>query len=51
MDVHRLAEKADDSLRAHAASFFLIRVAPFALQHLIILHGHASPANPVIPVS
>jgi len=51
MHMHRLSEKTNDSLGAHAASLFLIRVAPFALQHLIILHGHASPANPVIPVS
>ncbi len=40
----------DDPLGAHAAGFFLIRVAPLALQHLLILRGHAASANPVIPV-
>jgi hypothetical protein len=51
VNVHRLAEEADDSLRTQAAGFFLIRVTAFALQYLIVLQSHASPANPVIPVS
>jgi len=51
MHMHRLAEKTDDSLRAHAAGFVLIRVTPFALQQLVFLHGHASAANPVVPIS
>jgi hypothetical protein len=51
VNMHRLAEIADDSLRAQAAGLFLIRVTPLALQQLVILHGHASPANPVIPIS
>jgi hypothetical protein len=51
MDMHRLAEKADDSLGAHAAGFVLIRIAPLALQYLVLLQGHASAANPVVPIS
>ena len=51
MHMHRLTKKANDPLRAHAARFFLVRVAPLALQQLVFLHGHASPADPVVPVS
>ena len=37
-------------LESPPAGFFLIRIAPLALQHLIILQCHASPANPVTAV-
>ena len=48
--MHRLAEKADDPLRAQAASFFLVRVAPLHVQHLLVTDGHTSTANPVFTV-
>jgi hypothetical protein len=51
MHMHGFTEKADDPFRAHPARFFLVWVAPLALQQLVFLHGHASPANPVIPIS
>jgi len=51
LHMHRLAEIADDPLRAQAAGFFLIRIASLALQQLVILDRHTAAANPVIPVS
>ena len=51
LHMHRLAEIADDPFGAQAAGFILIRIAALALQHLVILHGHATAANPVVSVS
>lgn len=50
MHVHRLAEMADDPFRAHAAGFVFIRIAPLAVQQLFAVNGHASTADPVVPV-
>jgi hypothetical protein len=51
MHVHGLAEIPDDPLGAKAASLYFVRIAPFAVQHLFIAHGHAAPANPVLAVA
>jgi hypothetical protein len=51
MDVHRLAKVADDSIGAEAASFVLVRIAAFAMQHLFVPDSHAAPANPVLSVA
>ena len=51
MNVHRIAEPADDSLGAQAAGFFLIRVAALGKQHLLVVDGHAPAAHPVLAVA
>ena len=51
MHVHGLAEVPDDPLGAQAASLYLFRIAPFAMQHLFVADGHAAPTNPVLAVA
>ena len=51
VDVHGLAEVSDDALGAHAAGFLLVLVASFTLQDLVIEHGHAAAADPVIAIA
>ena len=50
MHVHGIAEIANDPLRAQAAGFFFVGIAPFAVQQLLVPNGHATPANPVFTV-
>ncbi len=49
--MHGVAEVADDPLGAQAASLYFVRVAPFAMQHLLVAHSHAAPTNPVLAVA
>jgi hypothetical protein len=49
--VHGIAKVPDDSLGAQPASLEFIRVAPFAMQQLLVADGHAAPANPVLAVA
>lgn len=51
MDVHGLAEVPDNALGAQAASLDFVRIAPLAMQHLLVAHGHAAPTNPILAVA
>ena len=51
LHVHRVAEIADDSLRALTAGFAFVGVAALAMQQLFILNGHAAAANPVVAIA
>ena len=51
MYVHGIAKVPDDSLGAQPASLKLVRIAPFAMQQLLVADGHAAPANPVVAVA
>lgn len=51
MHVHGIAEIADDAFGAHPARFNFVRVAPFAMQNLLVANGHAAAANPVLAVA
>ena len=42
---------ANDPLGAQAAGFLFIRIAPLAVQQLLVVDGHAAPANPVFTVA
>jgi hypothetical protein len=50
MHVHRIAEVADNPLRAQAAGLLFVGIAPFYMQQLLVPHGHAPSANPVFAV-
>ena len=50
MHVHRIAEVADDPLGTQAAGLVLVRIAPLAVQQLLVANGHASTANPIVAV-
>jgi hypothetical protein len=49
--MHRIAEVVDNPLGALPAGFVLIRVAPFAVQQLLVANSHAPAANPVFAVA
>jgi hypothetical protein len=51
MHVHRIAEVANDPLGAKPASFLFVRIAPFYMQQLLIVNGHAAAADPVLAVT
>ena len=50
MHVHRIAKIADDPLGAQAAGLVFVRIAPLAVQQLLVANGHASAANPIVAV-
>ncbi len=51
MHVHGIAKVADDPLGAQPTGLQFIRIAPFAVQQLLVADGHAAPANPVVAVA
>ena len=51
MYVHGIAKVPDDPLGAQPAGFQFVRIAPFAVQYLLVAHGHAAPANPILAVA
>jgi len=50
MHMHGVAEVAYDPLRAQAAGFLLVGIAPFDMQQLLVPDGHASAADPVFAI-
>ena len=50
MHVHGVAEIGDDPLRAQAASFLFVWIAPLDVQQLFLPDGHTSTADPVFAV-
>ncbi len=51
MDMHRIAKAPDDPFGAQPASFFLVRIAAFGDQQLLVVNGHAAAAHPVLTVT
>ena len=51
MHVHGVAEAADDALGAKAAGLFLVRIAAFGEQHLLVVNSHAAAAHPIVAVT
>ncbi len=51
MDVHGIAKVPDDTLGAQPAGLELVWIAPFAVQQLLVAHGHAAPADPVLAIA
>ena len=51
MHVHGISEIPDDPFGAQPAGFDFVGIAPFAVQHLLIAHRHAAPADPVLAVA
>ncbi len=51
MHVHGVAEAADDAFGTEAASFFLVWIAAFGEQHLLVVNSHAAAAHPVVAVT
>ena len=49
--VHGVAEIPDDPLGAETAGLDFVRIAAFAMQHLLVADGHAAPADPVLAVA
>jgi hypothetical protein len=50
MHVHRIAEIADDPLRAQAARLLFVGIAPLDVEQLFVSDGHTSTTNPVFAV-
>ncbi len=48
--MHGVAEIRDDPLRAQAAGFLFVGIAPLDVQQLFLPDGHTSTANPVFTV-
>jgi hypothetical protein len=51
MYVHGFAEVVNDPLGTLAAGLFFIRIAPLAVQQLLVVNGHASATNPIFTVA